>query len=275
MQKRFVKYEKNRLMTQLPILNYHGIEAREREYPWLHPEKPYVISRTSFEKQLDFLLEHGFKTLTLCELEDWFEGSVTYEKPVIVTFDDAHISQYEHVVDLFERKNLKAVFFVPVGLIGQPGHMTWDQLKNLVVKGFEVGSHGVKHIPLSNLTHHELWKELDQSKKALEKELGIHVTSFSVPRGFYQLRIREVAMELGYKFLFTSRFDVNYAGQDPWRLNRIAVKRNLSLKDFNRFVQGDLGYKRIVEQAKEGLRRVVHPSIYDALADFKRVLYHG
>ncbi|MBI4358119.1 MAG: polysaccharide deacetylase family protein [Candidatus Omnitrophica bacterium] len=259
----------------LTILNYHGVEKEKGEYPWLDVERPYVISLKTFEEQLDLLLENGFKTLTMGELEDWVEGRCVYAKPVVLTFDDGHIGHYQYVVSALSRRHFKGAFFIPAGLVGQQNHMGWEELKSLVASGFEVGSHGVKHIPLSDLSHHELWKELDKSKSTLERELGVPIKGFSVPRGYYQIRIREVAMELGYKFLFTSRFDVNEPGHDPWRLNRIAVKRNLSRGDFLRFVHGDLGYKRVVEQMKEAARRFVKPSFYDALADLKRTLTHG
>ncbi len=259
-------------MNKLPILSYHGIEANEDQYSWLEPEKVYVFSLQAFEKQLAKLSEDGFKTLSLSELEEWLEGKDLCEKPVMLTFDDGHISHFEHVAPLLKKKNFKAVFFVPVTLIEQAQHVSWSQLKEMVQEGFEIGSHGFRHIPLSNLTHHELWKELQKSKTALEDKLGIPIKSFSVPRGFYQLRIREFAMELGYRFVFTSRFDVNFKGQDPWRLNRIALKNNASFGNFCQFIQGDLGYKRIFERAKETARRFIKPSFYDTLADWKRLV---
>ncbi|MBI1977229.1 MAG: polysaccharide deacetylase family protein [Candidatus Omnitrophica bacterium] len=259
----------------LPILNYHGIELRRGEYPWLQEETPYVILTDSFEFQLDYIANEGFTTLSEAGLGTWLDGKSSVRKPIMLTFDDGHISHLDHVMRALTGRQMKGLFFVPVAHVGQPGHLDWSQLKEILAAGFEIGSHGYRHIPLSALTHHELWKETQKSKKILEDKLGLEIKSYSVPRGFYQLRIREVTMELGFKFVFTSRFDVNQPGQDPWRLNRIAVKKNLGFKDFTRFVSGDLGYKRLVERAKEGLRRFVRPDIYDALANFKRNLTHG
>ena len=259
-------------MNKLPILNYHGIETSEDQYSWLESEKVYVLLREVFERQLTRLSGEGFKTLSLGELEEWLEGKNLCEKPVMLTFDDGHISHLKHVVPVLKEKNFKAIFFIPVSLIGQAQHMNWSQLKELIQEGFEVGSHGFRHIPLSNLTHHELWKELQKSKATLEDRLGVPVKSFSVPRGFYQLRIREFAMELGYRFVFTSRFDLNLRGQDPWRLNRIAAKKTLSFNDFSKFIYGQLGHKRVVERFKEGARRFLKPSIYDTFADWKRLV---
>ncbi len=258
-------------MNQLPILGYHGIEARENQYTWLEEEKIYVLSLGAFDRQLAKISQDGFVALSLDEMEDWLGGKNIDEKPVMLTFDDGHVSHFDHVAPILKRKNFRAIFFVPVSLVGQKEHMNWSQLKELIREGFEIGSHGFRHIPLSDLTHHELWKELQKSKITLEDKLGVPIKSFSVPRGFYQLRIREFAMELGYRFVFTSRFDVNVNGQDPWRLNRLALKRDTSFGDFGRYLQGDLGYRRMIERAKETVRRFIKPSFYDALANWKRL----
>lgn len=259
-------------MKGLPIVSYHGIESKEGEYSWLEAERVYIVSLQKFRTQLDQLSQEGFTTLSLNELDEWLDGKSTLGKPSVLTFDDGHVSHFEYVVPLLKQKQFKAIFFVPVSLVGQKEHMDWAQLKEIIQEGFEIGSHGFRHIPLSNLTHHELWKELQKSKMILEDRLGVAVKSFSVPRGYYQLRIREFAMEMGYRFIFTSRFDINFKGQDPWRLNRLAVKRDISLNHFSRMVSGNLGYKRLLEGAKENARRFVKPSIYDALANLKRAV---
>ena len=262
-------------MDVVPILNYHGIEKQEGEYVWSETERPYVISTENFSRQFDFLSANQFRSLSSDELGQWLNGTFPCERPMVLTFDDGHASHYEYVAPMLKARNFKAIFFVPAGLVGQSHQMTWEQLKELVRNGFEIGSHGFSHVPLSNLTHHELWKELERSKLVLENRLGIKVKSFSVPRGYYQLRIREAALDLGYRFIFTSRFDINYRKQDHLRLNRLVVKRRLSFNRFTQIVRGDLGYIRVLEKAKETARRFLKPSFYDALADVKRLLTHG
>lgn len=262
-------------MSDLIILNYHGIETFSGEFPWLPAEKPYVLNISEFEVQLDFLVANTFQSLNLSELNQWFENQEKAINQIVLTFDDGHASHYEHVGPALKKRNMKGIFLVSAGLIGQNHLMNWSQLKSLIAEGFEIGSHGLHHEPLSNITHHELWKELHKSKSVLEDKLGIKITSFSVPRGYYQDRIREVALEVGYQFVFTSRFDVNSAGADRFRLNRIAIKQNMKTEHFLRLIHGNLGFKRTLEQLKETARHYVKPSVYDALAKFKRVVLEG
>ena len=259
----------------LVILNYHGIEKTTDEYPWDPAEKTYVLNLAEFEAQLDLLIANMFQTLSLSQMNLWLEGHTSPINQIILTFDDGHMSHYDHVLPALKRRSMKGIFLISAGLVGQNRLMDWSQLKSLVSEGFEIGSHGLKHQPLSNITHHELWKELHKSKSILEDKLGIKVNSFSVPRGYYQDRIREVALEVGYQFVFTSRFDVNITGVDRFRLNRIAIKRNMKTRHFLKMIYGNLGLKRSIEKIKETARHYIKPSVYDALAKFKRVVVEG
>lgn len=148
--------------------------------------------------------------------------------------------------------------------------MDWDELKILIHHGFEIGSHGLCHIPLTGLPEAELRREFELSKKILEEQLGRPVKSFSIPRGFYNESMREVARKAGYEFLFTSSFDVNEKGCDLFELKRMVVKKSTSPKQFSDLLEGNLGFRKTWEQMKEQVRGHVPPSFYNALAAAKR-----
>jgi len=259
----------------LPVLGYHGFESRPGEYEWVDADKPYVIPVEGFEAQLDRIVNDEFTSFSLSDLQQWLSAKASHERPVMITFDDGHISHYEHVAPHLKKKGLKAIFFISAGLVGHKGLMNWSQIKELVADGFEIGSHGLRHIPLTNLRHQDLWKELQRSKMILEDNLGIEIKAFSVPRGYYQFRVRDVALDLGYRFMFTSRFDLNVPAQDRLRLCRLAIQRKTSMEQFARLIHGHLGGTKVIEEAKETARRYLSPSIYDRLASLKRTLSHG
>lgn len=255
-------------MNPLPILNYHGIESWEGEYDWTPTERTYVIGRRTFEAQLDRLVSDGFVTLSLDELSNRI-GEYDQEKRILLTFDDAHVSHLEHVLPGLKKRSLKGIFFVPTGLVGKTGQMGWAELRELVKQGFEVGSHGHQHIPLTNLPLRELEAEIELSKKMLEDRLGIEVTSFSVPRGFYHPRIKKAAVRAGYRFVFTSQFGLNRKKLDFFSLKRLALTRAISMNRFSELLQGKLGAQRYSEPLKEFARRFVSPTVYRQLADIK------
>lgn len=255
----------------LSVLNYHGIQEREDEYPWTAGEKPYVVSKVNFRRQLQTISGGKFSCLPVCELDRWILGRDHHSK-IMITFDDGHISHYEHAAPLLEEFKLPAIFFIPVGLIGQKGSMNWPHLKQLQAKGFEIGSHGLNHIPLTYLSAHELDKELKGSKTVLEDALGAEIKTFSVPRGFYNGRVRRAAREAGYRYVFTSQFCANRKRPDPYALARLAVKRTTTPDEFEKLLTAELGFKWPIEKFKELLRGTLPPKCYEFASSMKRVV---
>lgn len=253
----------------LIILNYHGLESRAGQYEWRDEEKPYVLDAGKFGLQLDELSRRGFESLSPAGLKAWSEGAGP-EKAVLMTFDDGLTCHGELAAPLLERKGMKAIFFIPVELVGKKGHMGWDELKILQRHGFEIGSHGLRHIALTGLPEAQIKEEFEKSKKILEDKLGMPVKSFSVPRGFFNDAMRHTARLAGYDYLFTSSFDTNPKPCDFFALKRMAVKRSTSEKQFSDMIEDHLGLRRTWEKMKEQVRGSMPPAFYDALAAVKR-----
>ncbi len=258
-------------MNQLPILNYHGLESKNGEYSWLDEEKPYVLSASAFSNQLTYLKQHGFSTLSLSELENWLAGK-RFERPVVLTFDDGHVSHYEHALPILKARHQKAIFFISPSLIGKRDYMNWFHLRKLADEGFEIGSHGLNHVPLTRLSRDKMRWELSESKRMLEKRLGIQVRSFSVPRGFFEPEIAKMAESLGYAYVFTSRFQLNPQEQNPFCLGRLVVKKALSFENFSEMLEGKLGIRKPIEWMKNIGRSFIDPEFYKLLAGWKRNL---
>ncbi|MBI4430110.1 MAG: polysaccharide deacetylase family protein [Candidatus Omnitrophica bacterium] len=248
-----------------PVLNYHGIESKNGEYPVSAAERDYFISKGRFREQLEFLKEEKFTSAGISDLDDLSGGRL-----VVVTFDDGHISSYEHAAPLLKEFEMRAVFFIPVSFVGRPGYMDWTQIKELESNGFDIGSHGLDHIPLTALDEGRLKSELVDSKKALSDRLGKEIDAFSVPRGFYNARVRAVARENGYRYVFTSKFGLNSSKTDSLAMLRIAVKSDTGYEDFGKWIRGDFGVRGLVEGMKDAARSIIPPAWYDQAAGLKR-----
>src|SRR5215471_6751618 len=62
-------------------------------------------------------------------------------------------------------------------------HLSWDEIREMADHGIEFGSHTVTHPVLSNVDDDRLEKEVFESKKAIERELGREAIVFSYPVG--------------------------------------------------------------------------------------------
>jgi len=258
----------------LAVLNYHAIEAPSGKGPLGFRQRDYALSLDAFREQLDHLARDGYRSLSSREIASWFEGPRENPAPCVgLTFDDGLISHYECVLPELRVRNFKGIFFMTAALIGTQGYMNRDQLKELLKNGHEIGSHGLTHRPLTYTSATVLWRELSESKKMIEKDLGIPVDCFSVPRGYCNPRVLRTAEKASYRLVFTSFGDVNRQdGRGPRSIRRIAIKPATNVALFRSLIRGECAGLHQRETVKAFLRWIVPPGIYDLAAAVKQAL---
>lgn len=125
----------------------------------------------------------------------------------LLTFDDGCRSFFLHALPLLEELKFKATIFPVAGYIGRPSswdvlpsflHLTKHEIMEISALGHEIGSHGLTHVDLTCLKLSDVKNELGDSKKMLEDITGKKVASLSFPFGSWNMRIWELAQELGY-----------------------------------------------------------------------------
>lgn len=133
---------------------------------------------------------------------------LTGERPVDgkyfhLSFDDGFRNNFTNALPILRRHSVPAIFFVTTGLIDAEYERTrafceevlhqrkaielmkWDELKEILDAGYEVGSHTRSHARLSAIsaTPRRLADELDGSKHDLETRLGFTCRYISWPYG--------------------------------------------------------------------------------------------
>lgn len=100
---------------------------------------------------------------------------------IVITFDDAGKENYvwENAYPILQQYGFKAVAYCTVGSLNASMK---TNLKMLVTKGWEIGSHSMTHpLDLTLLSGDKLLYEILNSKISLEQDLGTSVTSFAYP----------------------------------------------------------------------------------------------
>jgi peptidoglycan/xylan/chitin deacetylase (PgdA/CDA1 family) len=118
-------------------------------------------------------------------------------KPVILTFDDGSESTYTIAMPIMQRYGFRGVSYVVLNYVGIPRYISADQIRSLYAAGWEIGSHGLSHIELTSQPRkHEA--EVIESRRRLEKLLGVPVLSFAYPFGVYDDDSLFYVREAGY-----------------------------------------------------------------------------
>jgi peptidoglycan/xylan/chitin deacetylase (PgdA/CDA1 family) len=191
---------------------------------------PLAVGAETIERQVNSLLLRGYRPAAAAQALE------AANRVVHVTFDDAYRT-VERALPRLERLGVPATVFVCTAFAdgGRPfalprmlerakGHehelatMDWDALRRLARRGHEVGSHGVSHVDLTQLSETELERELRESKEHIESELRRPCRFIAYPYGADDARVHAAAREAGYVAGFT-------LAATPGPLDRYAIPR--------------------------------------------------
>lgn len=207
----------------------------------LDGHKPYSISHGSFTRLLDVLEDGQFTT------SGFEDMNIPLHKRVIITFDDCAKHLWDFAIPELQRRNMKAVFYMPTACLG--GTNEWDMpfgkpriplmneadIKHLSDMGMEIGSHSHNHVRLGELRRSEVVQNLQQSKAILEGITGKKIISIAYPFGSIPGEKDNILKETGYAYglsiysAFENRYCIRrfiyHDGDDAARL-----KAKLSLR---------------------------------------------
>lgn len=220
----------------VPILMYHRIADVPGDRNALSPNK--------FREQMDYLAANGFTTVTMQMVYEYYaHGKRLPRKPVLLTFDDGYLDNYETALPILEQHHMTATVFPITNWIGRENKwenfhkdltttMDWQQLKSWQSAGMEVASHTVNHPALGSCDQAQLAAELLESKAILEKELSCSIDFLCYPYGNFSAKARDAARQAGYKAAFAIFKNVALWHIDLFALPRIPIPARQSLFEF-------------------------------------------
>lgn len=202
----------------VPVLNYHQINDTA--------ENSLTVHTDQFEEQMRYLAENGYTTITPDEMLDaWETGAPLPEKPVIITFDDGYVDNYRYAYPILEKYNLRATIFLITDYIGTyPNYMTWAQVEEMNDGGLiDFESHTLSHEKLDSTSYADTWRQLADSKTALEWHLLKYVKYIAYPCGSYDDELVNMTRQAGYRAAFTVNYGVSDASENQFVLDRVPI----------------------------------------------------
>lgn len=202
----------------VPVLNYHQINDTAENALTVHVDQ--------FEKQMQYLADNGYTTITPAEMLDaWQNGTPLPDKPVVITFDDGYVDNYKNAFPILEKYNLRATIFLISDYVGMyPNYLTWSQIIEMQDSGrIDFESHTLSHKQLDATSPEETKNQLAGSKQALEWHLNKTINFIAYPCGSYDDDLIRMTREAGYRAAFTVNYGLSDADENPFVLDRVPI----------------------------------------------------
>jgi len=153
----------------------------------------------TFDSQLKILSAHGYHTITSVQLRQAIlEGMSLPPRPVIITFDDGNVDNYEYAYPIMQKYGFTGTAYIVANRLDSEGYLSKEQLQELAAAGWEIGSHSMTHLDLANATPLQLRQEILESRLRLEEEIGVDVRSFAYPFGTFTKTLAQKIENYGY-----------------------------------------------------------------------------
>ncbi len=204
----------------LRILTYHRIAVNAGD--------PFSTTPVEFTRQMRILKELGVVTKLQNAIDQLADRKGGCASQIVLTFDDGTDDFISAAAPVLTDLGLPATIYVSAAKVGQPGYLNWEELRKLSQSGISVQSHGMDHVSLGRIDPEELWRQLADSRKIIEAEIGEQVASFSYPYGTirdFSDEIKEVARAAGYENACSSINGVNDDATDKFALRRTKIEQ--------------------------------------------------
>jgi peptidoglycan/xylan/chitin deacetylase (PgdA/CDA1 family) len=227
--------------VEVPIIMYHSVlKSRSGDYI-IHPDV--------LEKDLLYIQEKGYTTITISDLIDYvYNNTPLPQKPIIITFDDGHYNNLGYAVPILKKYNMKAV----ISIIGKYtddfsktdeanlnyGHLRWKDIIELINDGtieFQNHTYNLHTInsrkgaaKKSNESLEEYASLLSTDILKLQEEFKNNAnytpTAFAYPYGAISKESIPIIKQLGFKASLSCLAGVNHITKNPDCL--YGLKRN-------------------------------------------------
>ena len=241
---------------ELPVVMYHQLTKCESR------AGKYVLLLDQFERDLKFLKNNGYETVTVNEIIGFVNGKCDLpEKSIMITFDDGCETLYSYALPLLEKYGFNAVGFA-VGSLADTytelddhnlnySCLDWNEIKEMCEGGtVDIQSHsydlhkntaersGAKKKKDESFEEYSefLTDDVSKMKERMIKHTGKAPVAFAYPFGSYSAESAEILKKCGIEMVFTCEERVNIIKKSEpdclFRLGRYNRSDGISSESF-------------------------------------------
>lgn len=230
---------------KIAIFAYHKIVSAEIKEKCFK-DNPYVDTIDNFEKQIRYLSEHNYRTLSMEEYIDWKNKKIEVPlKSVLITIDDGDLGIYYEILPILKKYNIKATYFIIGIFIKKESSPYIPNVKQILgmdliekikeeYPNLEMQSHSYDlHRQDKNQNAIVLSTSYEDIKKDFEKMDIYNNKAFAYPYGVKTDDVEKVLKEKGYKLAFLlGKSSLSSREDDDYAIKRISIDNNTTMRRF-------------------------------------------
>tara|TARA_B100000886_G_scaffold184357_1_gene126501 strand:+ start:153 stop:1085 length:933 start_codon:yes stop_codon:yes gene_type:complete len=173
---------------------YHRFE--ENKYPSTN------IKIEDFKEHIELIKKNEIKFINPSNFEYELINNKN-ERKLLITIDDGYQSFYENAWPILKKSKIPFILFVSTREVGKKGYMSWENIREIGKYDFvEIGNHSHSHDYLIDFEEQEIRNDLEKSINIFKDELGKNSNFFSYPFGEYSSNLKNIVIDLGFKYAF-------------------------------------------------------------------------
>ncbi|MEJ8544118.1 polysaccharide deacetylase family protein [Brevibacillus borstelensis] len=238
--------------NRVVVLTYHHVTDTSAQR--------YVIGTDQFKQHMSFLFENDFHPISLTEFVRFVEtGVLPTENAVLLTFDDGYESYYTHAFPVMKEYRFPSVNFSILGRLRDTEErkrknmttpLSRPQVKKMLQTGLvDIASHTyslhdekarnewgelgpetapvyveeLKRLEEEQEYRNRLYVDFTMSRVGLSELVGKQVQAISLPFGYSNDIVLDIAKQAGYLFVFNSNPGVVTEKVNPFSIPRYDV----------------------------------------------------
>jgi peptidoglycan/xylan/chitin deacetylase (PgdA/CDA1 family) len=174
------------------------------------------ISISNFEQHLTYLKENNYTVLNFGDAVDYINNPETpyMKKVACITVDDGYKTFKSNAMPLLSKFDFNATLFINSESVGGGSYLDWSEIREVYIQGIEVGNHSHSHAYFLNVPKNKrissFKKDLQKCQEEIHKHLGFYPDIFAYPYGEFDLEMKEILNDLGFKAAAAQNSGVMY-----------------------------------------------------------------
>lgn len=251
-----VAYNSKMNAKNIPVLTFHRIvpdDVNEKYYK----DNEWVDSEKTFQKELQYIKNNGYRTISLQEYKDWYSGKIELpENSVFLTMDDGYYETYHIAYPIVKKLGLRMTTFIVTGRTGETTatynhsnaihYMGMDAVEKIRSEypKFEIEGHSnnmhymipdknnINRAAVFSRSYEECLEDIDKQQAKLNASVMAYPYGYESADMF--MAIMKSPMDMGFGFghyTYSTRKDFRY------NIVRIKISGKTQWKDFLKWVR--------------------------------------